>query len=71
MSRSIAMYRTEVQGRDHGVFIPMLLINPAANIPIVQLSVLSSNSPAQHFAMGQALASLRESGVAIVGSGMP
>lgn len=71
MSRSIAMYHTEVQGWDHGVFIPMLLINPAANIPIVQLSVLSSNSPAQHFAMGQALASLRESGVAIVGSGMP
>lgn len=49
----------------------MLLINPAANIPIVQLSVLSSNSPAQHFAMGQALASLRESNVAIIGSGMP
>jgi aromatic ring-opening dioxygenase catalytic subunit (LigB family) len=49
----------------------MLLINPAANIPIVQLSVLSSNSPQQHFAMGKALASLRESGVAIVGSGMP
>jgi aromatic ring-opening dioxygenase catalytic subunit (LigB family) len=49
----------------------MLLINPAADIPIVQLSVLSSDSPAQHFAMGRALASLRESGIAIIGSGMP
>jgi aromatic ring-opening dioxygenase catalytic subunit (LigB family) len=49
----------------------MTLINPSANIPIVQLSVLSSDSPAQHFAMGQALASLRDSGVAIIGSGMP
>jgi len=49
----------------------MLLINPAANIPIVQLSVIDSDSPAQHFAMGKALATLRESGVAIVGSGMP
>lgn len=49
----------------------MLLINPAANVPIVQLSVLSSNSPAQHFAMGRALATLRKSGVAIIGSGMP
>lgn len=59
------------RGWDHGVFIPMLLINPAANIPIVQLSVMNSDSPAQHYAMGKALSSLRESGVAIVGSGMP
>jgi aromatic ring-opening dioxygenase catalytic subunit (LigB family) len=49
----------------------MLLINPKANVPIVQLSVLASDSPAQHFAMGRALAPLREKGVAIVGSGMP
>jgi aromatic ring-opening dioxygenase catalytic subunit (LigB family) len=49
----------------------MLLINPNADIPVVQLSVLSSDSPAQLFAMGRALSSLRESGVAIVGSGMP
>lgn len=49
----------------------MILINPKANIPVIQLSVLSSDSPAQHFAMGKALASLRESGVAIIGSGMP
>ena len=65
------MYHAEFQGWDHGVFVPMLLINPAADIPIVQLSVLSSESPEKHFAMGRALASLRESGVAIIGSGMP
>ncbi|RDL35692.1 Extradiol aromatic ring-opening dioxygenase [Venustampulla echinocandica] len=59
------------RGWDHGVFVPMLLINPAANIPIIQLSVLSSASPAQHYAMGRALAPLRDTGVAIVGSGMP
>ena len=56
-------------GWDHGVFIPMLLINPAADVPIVQLSVLVSESPADHFRMGRALASLRDSNVAIVGSG--
>ncbi|PMD35099.1 Extradiol aromatic ring-opening dioxygenase [Hyaloscypha variabilis F] len=61
----------EERGWDHGVFVPMLLINPKADIPIVQLSVLSSDSPAQHYAMGRALAPLRDSGVAIVGSGMP
>lgn len=58
------------RGWDHGVFVPMLLINPKADIPIIQLSVLSSDSPAQHFAMGQALAPLRDSGVAILGSGL-
>ncbi|KAH6705365.1 Extradiol ring-cleavage dioxygenase, class III enzyme, subunit B [Leptodontidium sp. MPI-SDFR-AT-0119] len=60
-----------VRGWDHGVFIPMLLINPTANIPIIQLSVLRSASPAQHFALGKALSPLRDSGVAIIGSGMP
>ena len=51
--------------------MPMLLINPKADIPIVQLSVMSSDSPAQHYAMGRALAPLRDSGIAILGSGMP
>jgi aromatic ring-opening dioxygenase catalytic subunit (LigB family) len=49
----------------------MMLINPKADIPIIQLSVLTSASPAQHFAMGRALAPLRDSNIAIIGSGMP
>jgi aromatic ring-opening dioxygenase catalytic subunit (LigB family) len=49
----------------------MTLINPSANVPVVQVSVMTSDSPAQHYAMGKALASLRNSNVAIVGSGMP
>lgn len=49
----------------------MLLINPQADIPIVQLSVMSSASSAQHFAMGRALAPLRDKGIAVIGSGMP
>lgn len=57
------------RGWDHGVFIPFLLINPAADVPIVQLSVLQSEDPVQHMAMGQALAKLRDSNVAVVGSG--
>jgi len=59
------------KGWDHGVFVPLTLINPKADIPVVQLSVLKSASPAEHFAMGRALASLRASNVAIIGSGMP
>lgn len=57
------------RGWDHGVFVPLLLVNPKADIPVVQLSVLSSEDPAEHFAMGRALASLRDQNVAIVGSG--
>ncbi|KAK7535193.1 Extradiol ring-cleavage dioxygenase, class III enzyme, subunit B [Phyllosticta citribraziliensis] len=59
----------EERGWDHGVFIPMLLINPKADIPIVQVSVLDSEDPHDHFKMGRALAKLREQNVAIVGSG--
>ncbi|KAF2749556.1 extradiol ring-cleavage dioxygenase [Sporormia fimetaria CBS 119925] len=57
------------RGWDHGVFVPMTLINPAADIPIIQLSVLSSESPAAHFALGRALYKLREKNIAIIGSG--
>ncbi len=57
------------RGWDHGVFIPMLLVRPQADIPVVQVSVLASEDPAAHFAMGRALEKLRDENVAIVGSG--
>lgn len=57
------------RGWDHGVFVPMMIINPEANIPIVQVSVLSSESPSDHLAMGRALSKLRDQNVAIIGSG--
>ncbi|MCJ1397583.1 hypothetical protein MMC11_000777 [Xylographa trunciseda] len=57
------------RGWDHGVFIPLLLINPAADIPVVQVSVLESQSTSDLYAMGRALAPLRERNIAIIGSG--
>lgn len=56
-------------GWDHGVFIPLLLVYPAATVPVIQVSVLASQSPSDLFAFGEALAPLRSANVAIVGSG--
>jgi len=58
------------RGFDHGVFIPFKLIFPDADVPIVQLSLKRGLAPADHLAVGAALAALRSRGVLIVGSGM-
>ncbi|CAF1388524.1 unnamed protein product [Didymodactylos carnosus] len=54
---------------DHGVFVPMKLIYPDADIPIVQISLLVGLSPSMHLAIGKALAPLRQQNVLIIGSG--
>lgn len=58
------------RGFDHGTFSMMQPIRPEADIPIVQLSVLTSFDAAEHIAMGRILAPLREEGVLVLGSGL-
>lgn len=55
---------------DHGTFIPLMLMYPEAQIPVVQVSLLHSLDPAAHISLGKALSPLREKGVLILGSGM-
>jgi aromatic ring-opening dioxygenase catalytic subunit (LigB family) len=58
------------RGFDHGVFVPLKLVFPEAQIPVVTLSLAASLDPALHLAAGRALSSLRDEGVLIVASGM-
>jgi aromatic ring-opening dioxygenase catalytic subunit (LigB family) len=54
---------------DHGVYTPLKLIYPEANIPVVAISVLRNLSPSQHLAIGKALAPLRKEEILLIGSG--
>jgi aromatic ring-opening dioxygenase catalytic subunit (LigB family) len=58
------------QGFDHGTFTPMVVMYPEAEVPLLQVSLKSGYDPAEHLALGRALAPLRDEGVLIVGSGL-
>lgn len=54
---------------DHGAWVPLTLMYPQADIPVLQISLPSHQGPAMQTRIGQALASLREQDVLLIGSG--
>ena len=57
------------RGFDHGLFIPLKLMYPQADIPSLQLSLLRGLDPAAHIALGKALRELMLENILVVGSG--
>lgn len=57
------------RGFDHGLFVPLKLMYPAADIPCIQLSLVKGLDPARHIAIGRALAGIAHDGLLVVGSG--
>ena len=66
----IAVREDAERGFDHGLFAPMAVIFPEADVPVLQLSLRRGLDPRAHLALGRALGPLRSEGVAIIGSGL-
>lgn len=67
--KGIAATLDASRGFDHGVFVPLKIMYPEADIPCVQVSLLSSLDPAAHIMLGQALRELADQSLLLIGSG--
>ena len=58
-----------VRGFDHGMFVPLMMMYPEADIPCIQISLAASLDAAEHVRIGQALGKLKNENLLILGSG--
>lgn len=68
-SKDIHAEEIKKRGFDHGTWVPLSLVYPDADIPIVQVSIDPNETSEYHYKIGQALASLAERNIAIIGTG--
>ena len=68
-SAQIAVHTLDEGGLDHGIWTVLRYIYPDADIPVLPLAFVPSQSPAQQFALGAALAPLAAQGVLVLGTG--
>lgn len=59
----------EARGFDHGLFVPLKIMYPEADIPCVQLSLIKGLDPLAHLALGRALQGLADPSLLLIGSG--
>ncbi|XP_021363373.1 4,5-DOPA dioxygenase extradiol-like [Mizuhopecten yessoensis] len=68
-SKGISCNADSNRGLDHGVFVPLKLVFPEADIPVIEVSLLKSLDMAEHLKIGEALSDLSKENILVIGSG--